>query len=99
MLVGTFDDFCQWACDKKGLALVDKSIFAHYQQRGWQRRELNSRIELVTHAFRQLLERWLLLDRILFLEQHGYRVNLSEFCAHEITPRNAFIDATLCSIH
>ncbi len=99
MLVGTFDDFCQWACDKKGLVLVDKSILDHYQQRGWQRRELNSRIELVTHAFRQLLERWLLLDRILFLEQHGYRVNLSEFCAHEITPRNAFIDATLCSIH
>ena len=95
MLMGSFSQFCQWACDKKGLSLDLGLDVASFEQAGWQRRLTNARIEIVTHAFRQLLERWLLLDRVLFLEQQGYEVELANFCDAAITPRNAIIRATL----
>jgi hypothetical protein len=40
-----------------------------------------------------LIELWLVLDRVLYLEQFGYRVTLSEFCEKQITPRNILIQA------
>jgi hypothetical protein len=93
MLMGCFEQFCRWACDKKGLSLTPEVDFEHFEYQGWQRRETNARIEVVTHAFRQLLERWLLLDRVLYLEEQGYQVELESFCQREITPRNAVIIA------
>jgi len=93
MLAGEFIDFCRWACQVKSLVLPDDFNIQPYEQLGWQRRKINARIELVTHAFRAILERWLLLDRVLFLSEQGYQVELSEFCDHKITPRNALITA------
>ena len=94
ILTGSFSAFCHWACDQKGLGCPPDANVERYEQAGWLRRDNNSRIELVTHAFRQLLERWLLLDRVLFLQQQGYTVELENFCASDITPRNALIKAT-----
>jgi len=94
MLTATFDQFCDWACRKKNIELPADTDFSHFEQAGWQRRLTNARIEIVTHAFRQLLERWLLLDRVLYLQQHGYQVALTNFCEREITPRNAVIIAS-----
>ncbi|MDP2561028.1 methyltransferase [Psychrobium sp. 1_MG-2023] len=100
MLTGSFEVFCQWACDKKGLALdKDEVDFNTLEQAGWERRALNTKIELVTHGFRQLLERWLLLDRVLFLQQQGYEAKLSLFCPTEVTPRNTLISAKLLKPH
>ena len=50
-------------------------------------------MELVRHLFRRPLELWLVLDRALFLQEQGYRVELREFCPRHLTPRNILIHA------
>ncbi|MBE0364361.1 hypothetical protein PULV_a2684 [Pseudoalteromonas ulvae UL12] len=93
MFNGTFSDFCFWAADKKGITLPDDIDFDAYLIKGKQRKQVTDRIELIRHAFRRAIELWLVLDRVLFLQQHGYQVTLSEFCAKTITPRNVLIQA------
>ncbi|EHR41060.1 class I SAM-dependent methyltransferase [Alishewanella jeotgali] len=51
------------------------------------------RIDAVRHLFRRPLELYLVLDRALYLQQQGYQVQLSVFCAYQITPRNFLIRA------
>ncbi|MGX9461568.1 methyltransferase [Shewanella sp. A14] len=92
-LSGTFSEFCIWAASQKGL-LLPADIECHaFLQQGMERQRLTKRIDLVAHLFRRALEYWLLLDRVCFLQQHGYKVELSEFCPNSVTPRNAFIQA------
>lgn len=62
---------------------------------GWRRHARVRRLELARLAFRRPLELWLVLDRALFLERHGYRVTLTEFCDRGLTPRNLLISARL----
>lgn len=50
-----------------------------------------SRLEKAQLGFRGALERWLLLDRALFLQEHGYRVEIQEFCARHHSGRNHVI--------
>lgn len=97
-LSGSFSDFCYWAAAQKGLDLVklsgQKTIeFDVYLAKGKQRQLTTGRIDLVRHLFRQVLEQWLLLDRVCFLQEQGYQVQLSYFCKAQITPRNALIHA------
>ena len=92
-LSGSFSDFCLWAANYKKLVLPNDIDFDAFLQRGIARQRLTKRIDLVAHLFRRALEAWLLLDRVCFLQQHGYEVSLSEFCANSVTPRNAFIQA------
>ncbi|GIU17734.1 methyltransferase [Shewanella sp. MBTL60-007] len=92
-LNATFEDFCRWAADAKGVSLPVDLDWQEYLLIGEQRQRLTRRIDLVAHLFRALLEQWLLLDRVCFLEEQGYQVNLGEFCSNSITPRNALIHA------
>ena len=94
MLMGNFEQFCAWASALKAIVISPSIDLSHYEQAGSQRRLINARIEIVTHAFRQLLERWLLLDRVLLLDENGYDVELFNFCEDHITPRNAVIKAS-----
>jgi hypothetical protein len=91
---GEFKDFCLWAADKKGIQLPVEIDYDHYLTLGKKRRQITQRIELVRHGFRRLIELWLVLDRVLYLEQYGYDVSISEFCQKNITPRNILIEAT-----
>lgn len=50
-----------------------------------------ARLEKAQLAFRRPLEYWLLLDRALFLQEHGYRVQIQEFCAKHHSGRNHVI--------
>jgi transposase-like protein len=52
------------------------------------------RLELVQHLFRRPLELWLVLDLALFLEEHGYQIQLSELCDASLTPRNLLLQAS-----
>lgn len=52
------------------------------------------RLELVQHLFRRPLELWLVLDIALFLEEHGYQIQLSELCDASLTPRNLLLQAS-----
>nr|WP_220760468.1 MULTISPECIES: methyltransferase [unclassified Shewanella] len=92
-LNGGFSDFCLWAAEAKGVILATDIDFQAYQAIGEQRQRLTRRVDLVAHLFRALLEQWLLLDRVCFLQERGYKVELSEFCSNSITPRNALIHA------
>jgi hypothetical protein len=92
-LSGSFSDFCQWAANQKHLVISSEINLSHYLHRGIERQRLTKRIDLVAHLFRRALEHWLLLDRVCFLQEQGYQVALTEFCANSVTPRNAMIQA------
>lgn len=92
-LSGSFDAFCRWACELKGLALPADFCGDEWLAQGCQRQRLTRRLDLVAHLFRPVIERYLLLDRAAFLLESGYRVSLSAFCPPGVTPRNALIDA------
>jgi hypothetical protein len=48
---------------------------------------------LIRNAFGRLMELYILLDRALYLEEHGYKVELLEFFDEPISPRNLGIVA------
>lgn len=90
-LSGDFETFCYWAAEQKSVDLPSTWSAEHYLSLGLARQRLTRRIDLVAHLFRDPLEKWLLLDRVCFLQEADYRVSLTEFCASTITPRNALI--------
>lgn len=76
---------------------VDKlnldSHLGSYLEQGQQRVQQIRRMELVQHLFRRPLELWLVLDRMLSLQEAGFHVELTEFCQKNLTPRNLLIKA------
>lgn len=93
LLSGDFADFVSWACDKKGLAVPASLHSEHWLAAADDRRLLVKQIELVRHCYRYPLELWLLLDRVLFLTEQGYRVRLGTFTDIHNTPRRYLIQA------
>ena len=49
------------------------------------------RLEKAQLGFRKAMECWLLLDRVLFLQEQGYRVQLRQFCSKQDSGRNIII--------
>ncbi|NRD74758.1 methyltransferase [Shewanella sp. VB17] len=88
-----FATFCLWAAGQKGVNLPSNIDFNYFLNLGIERQRLTQRIDLVAHLFRGVLEYWLLLDRVCFLEEQDYQVNLVQFCESGITPRNSLIQA------
>ncbi|MEI6859200.1 MAG: methyltransferase [Shewanella sp.] len=88
-----FEAFCHWAASKKSVGLPAVLDVNYYLELGVQRQRLTRRIDLVAHLFRVILEHWLLLDKVCFLEERGYSVRLTRFCNKTITPRNLLISA------
>ncbi len=93
ILNGDFAQFCQYVANIKGLVLPVSVSLDEYERRGEQRFLAYSRFELVRMTFRRALECWLVLDRVMYLEEHGYHCSLSQFCSQDLTPRNILIDA------
>lgn len=87
-----FSAFCFWAAEHKGFQLCNVN-FDYYEKIGQQRFWQMERLSLVQQPFRRLLEMWLVLDKAMYLQQQGYRVELSEFCSRAMTPRNILIHA------
>ena len=92
-LSGGFTDFCHWAAAQKQVDISAINDIEKYLQIGRDRQRLTRRIDLVAHLYRQILEHWLILDRVCYLEQHHYQVEVFEFCSNSITPRNSLIQA------
>lgn len=86
-----FEAFCYWAAGEKSVELPVDLDVGLYLELGVQRQRLTRRIDLVAHLFRVIMEHWLLLDRVCFLEEQGYSVKLTRFCREAITPRNSLI--------
>jgi hypothetical protein len=93
MFSSEFSHFCRWAAEVKGIALPTQIDYDFYLSQGLVRKGVSQRIELVRHGFRRAIELWLVLDRVLYLEEQGYQVTVSEFCQHQVTPRNILIRA------
>ncbi|MEZ9356307.1 methyltransferase [Vibrio breoganii] len=89
-----FIEFCEWAAQRKGFELPDCD-FKRYQRLGEERFARMEKLSLVQMAFHRPLEMWLILDKSLYLQEHGYKVHLTEFCEKKITPRNILIHAVL----
>lgn len=89
-----FEAFCHWGAAQKGLPVSSDTDFSPYLARGEARFVILEQINVVKSAFRRALELWLALDRVLYLEQHNYHVDLVQFCAPSLTPRNLLIHAT-----
>ncbi|OSM51335.1 hypothetical protein WH06_17110, partial [Aeromonas salmonicida subsp. salmonicida] len=98
LLTGSFEAFCEWAAERKGIALPVGMDLAAFLAMGEARYGDVARMELVRHLFRRPLEIWLVLDRALFLQEHGYRVEVGEFCDKPMTPRNVLIRAVRSSL-
>ncbi|PAJ74858.1 methyltransferase [Pseudoalteromonas sp. NBT06-2] len=93
MFSTNFEAFCMWAADKKSLDLPNNIDFESYYQKGKARKKITEKIELVRHLFRRPIEIWLILDRALYLQNHGYHVYVNQFCDKQVTPRNILIQA------
>ncbi len=98
LLADSFEAFCHWAAERKGMSLPAGLDYAAFLARGEARFGDVARMELVRHLFRRPLEIWLALDRALFLQEQGYRVEVGEFCDKPMTPRNILIRATRMSV-
>ena len=86
-----FAQFCLDLAALKQLPAVTTWGWQALEAAGWQRLAEVRNLELLRSLFRRPLEIWLLLDRALYLEEQGYRVQLGEFCDSSLTPRNILL--------
>ena len=86
-----FPGFCLWAADSRQLTLPDNINYDRFLQLGRERHRDDVRLELLRQLFKRPLELWLVLDCALYLEEHGYRVSVKQFCERDISPRNLLI--------
>jgi Methyltransferase domain len=89
----SFETFCRHCAGLKQLALPERVDWRAYEERGRARFRETAALDLVRFLFRRPLEIWLVLDRVLFLEEQGYRVEFGTFCPATVTPRNLLIRA------
>ncbi|WP_462380966.1 methyltransferase [Pseudomonas sp. Marseille-QA0892] len=84
-------EYCMHLGALKGLPVPEDMDWPALEAMGWQRLAEVRNLELVRALFRRPLELWLLLDRALYLQEHGYTVRLGAFCEPELTPRNLML--------
>lgn len=95
ILTKGFDAFCHWAAKQKGLTdFIATNPFSEFEPIGEARAKQVQKLETISQLFRPALEYWLILDRVMYLEENGYQVELGTFCEKSLTPRNWMIRAT-----
>lgn len=87
----TFERYCHDLAQLKDLAAPASRDWDRLEAQGWQRLAQVRNLELLRALYRRPLEIWLLLDRALFLQERGYRVQAGRFCEHHLTPRNLLL--------
>lgn len=90
----TFAQYCLHLAALKGVALSPNEAWNTWEAHGWQRLAQVRNLERVRNLFRRPLELWLVLDRALYLREHGYDVQVGLFCEPRLTPRNLMILAS-----
>ncbi len=84
-------DWCLQVAALKDLEVTHEPDWAALEAAGWQRLAEVRNLELVRGLFRRPLEVWLLLDRALYLQEQGWRVQVGTFCDYHLTPRNLLL--------
>jgi hypothetical protein len=87
----SFERYCHDLAELKGLDTPASRDWDRLEAQGWERLAQVRNLELLRALFRRPLEVWLLLDRALFLQERGYRVQAGRFCEHRLTPRNLLL--------
>ena len=87
----TLAHFCLAMAAYHDLQLPAPADWQALEALGWQRLAEVRNLELVGGLFRRPLELWLVLERVLYLQEAGYRVQLGEFCEPSLTPRNLLL--------
>ncbi len=103
LLKTSFEEFASWmmrALQKKGSRSVKffpltPEAKDDLLQRAQKKVASIRRREKAQLGFRKVIEYWLLLDRVLFLQDQGYDVELQEFCQKKDSGRNTVILASL----
>jgi hypothetical protein len=85
-----FADYCRELAHLKGLSTAEPDWTA-LEAYGWRRLAEVRNLELMRGLFRRPLEVWLVLDRALYLEENGYKVQVGTFCEPALTPRNLMV--------
>lgn len=93
MFRGSLRDFVKQAFARIDVPLPDSVDWCELEQRGIERYWLVSALSVPRRVFRRLLESWLFLDRICFLEEAGYTVEAGTFCPSIASPRNLMLIA------
>ncbi len=88
-----FAQYCEDLAALKNLSTTGTEDWAALEAAGWERLAHVRNLELVRGLFRRPLELWLVLDRALYLQEHGYDVRVGEFCDSSLTPRNVMVIA------
>lgn len=91
---GDFREFARFAFEKAGFILPRDVNWKQAEERGWERQHLVSALSISRQLFRRVIETWLFLDRVSYLEENGYAVTYGTFCPEEATPRNLMLLAT-----
>lgn len=89
----SMSEYCTHLGALKGLSIPTDTDWIALEATGWQRLAEVRNLELVRGLFRRPLELWLLLDRALYLQEHGYTARIGTFCEPWLTPRNLMLVA------
>jgi hypothetical protein len=93
-LRGDFSEFARRMIEREtdttGFGDID---LVRFEALGHTRAARMLRLQLVRLAFRRPLEIWLLMDMAVYLNRHGYRVEVGTFCPPSLTPRNLLLSA------
>ena len=93
-LRGSFERFCEELAAREEISLPPGWSPGEYEAAGEARLDTARALGLMRGLFRRSIESWLVLDRILFLTENGYRASAGTFCDRGSTPRNIAILAT-----
>ena len=86
-----FADYCAELARLQQIDLAPRQDWSRLEAAGWQQLAKVRNLELLRSLFRRPLEIWLLLDRALYLQEHGYQVRFGTFCESRLTPRNLLL--------
>lgn len=87
----TYAEFCCDLAALKGIGAPGKVDWCALETAGWRRLAEVRNLELVRALFRRPLELWLVLDRVMMMEEAGFCVQYGTFCPAELTPRNLML--------
>lgn len=93
-LSNSFEDFCGLMADKIGFSVKCSINADELLTKAEAKLFRIERLEKARLAFRQSMEHFLVLDRVLYLQDEGYKVSINEFCPAQVTPRNIAIIAS-----
>jgi hypothetical protein len=94
LLANGFKHFANWAAQRQGREL-DELDWDNYYVRAENKFYQMEKITLVQQQFYSILETWIVLDKVFYLQQHGYHVRVEPFCEKSVTPRNLLIHGWL----